>query len=99
MKHGTCVKGRVVQWKVEKSRHKIQPFHAIQLRLYTKESRNQYKSTIARVSFYKCFFLKIVQNAGFKELCRPLFVVPFLICAAAAEAVLKPSGGNCAVLP
>lgn len=62
-----------MQWKAEKSRHKIQPFHTIQLRLYTKESRNQYKSTIARVSFYKCFFLKIIQNAGFKELC--LFLI------------------------
>lgn len=80
-----------MQWKAEKSRHKIQPFHpirpfhTIQLRLYTKESRNQYKSTIARVSFYKCFFLKIIQNAGFKALCL------FLIYAAAQYSHKKHS--------
>lgn len=80
-----------MQWKAEKSRHTIQPFHpiqpfhTIQLRLYTKESRNQYKSTIARVSFYKCFFLKIIQNAGFKELCL------FLICAASQYSHKKHS--------
>lgn len=66
-----------MQLKVEKSRHKIKLFHPIQLKLYTKESRNQYKSTIARLSFYKCFFLKIVQNAVFKELCRALVCCTF----------------------